>query len=174
MAGTVLVIGGARSGKSAEALRLADTCGAAEKIYLATSVPLDAEMAERVRKHQGERGADWRTVEEPLYVASAVRELSRPGTVVLLDCVTLWLTNLVMEGKTPEEIHSAAGDLAGALQEARGDVFVVTNETGCGIVPENAMARAFRDAAGAVNQTLARAATRVVWCVAGIPVVIKG
>ncbi|MFP4477491.1 MAG: bifunctional adenosylcobinamide kinase/adenosylcobinamide-phosphate guanylyltransferase [Desulfatibacillaceae bacterium] len=173
MSDAILVVGGCKSGKSARALELALATGAKDRIFVATCVARDDEMDERVARHQAERAGQWRTIEEPLDVAGVVRDNARPGTVILLDCLTLWVTNLLIEGRTKDDAVEEADRLADALEQAGGPVVVVSNEVGAGIVPENALARAFRDAAGMVNQRIAQAAEKVVWCVAGIPVVVK-
>ncbi|MEW5736711.1 MAG: bifunctional adenosylcobinamide kinase/adenosylcobinamide-phosphate guanylyltransferase [Thermodesulfobacteriota bacterium] len=170
----VLVTGGCRSGKTARALWLAESCGAQRKIYIATCVPRDPEMEERVSKHKAERGSGWVTLEEPLLLAEAVARESREGTVLLVDCLTLWLSNLLVEGREEDALPGLFSGLAHALGRAAGPVICVSNEVGAGIVPENALARRFRDLSGLLNQRVACAADRVLWMVAGIPVQVKG
>jgi adenosylcobinamide kinase/adenosylcobinamide-phosphate guanylyltransferase len=168
-ASLTLVLGGARSGKSrfAETLCLA---GAAEPIYLATSQPLDAEMAARVARHQAERDQRWCTVEEPLALAERLRELAAPERIVLVECLTLWLTNLMVAGR---DVPAASAELVELLPDLAGPVVMVSNEVGQGIVPANAMARAFVDHAGRLHQRLAQAAGWVRFVAAGLPLDLK-
>ncbi|SHK66062.1 adenosylcobinamide kinase /adenosylcobinamide-phosphate guanylyltransferase [Desulfatibacillum alkenivorans DSM 16219] len=170
----VLVIGGCRSGKSSIALDLANAQDVSEKVFIATCQPLDDEMEDRVARHQADRGDDWQTVEEPVELAKAVADNARPGRVILVDCLTLWISNLVLADKTQDQIADKAKELAEAIQKAPCPVILVSNEVGAGIVPENALSRLFRDAAGKVNQIMAKACDQVQWVVAGIPVTIKG
>ena len=167
--GVTLVLGGARAGKSAFAEGLAK--GWNQRVYLATAVVTDDEMAERIALHRARRGHDWRTVEEPVELAAAVRRESTPGTFLLIDCLTVWLGNLMHHG---HDVAAAREALLESLATAAGPVVLVANEVGLGIVPDNAMARAFRDHAGRVNQAVARAASRVYFVAAGIPMTLKG
>jgi len=168
----LLVTGACRSGKSRFAQQWAEALPP-KRLFLATAQALDAEMAERVRHHREARGAGWITVEEPQEVARAIQSPGEGVTVVLLDCVTLWLNNLLMAGLPDTEIMDRASSLTNALREAPCSVAVVTNEVGWGIVPDHPMGRRFRDLAGSVNQALAQTADRVVLMVAGIPVNLK-
>lgn len=170
---TTLVIGGCRSGKSRYALTAADAVGGTNKIFLATSVPRDAEMEERVRSHQAERGTDWHTIEEPVKIDEKLVAHSQKADVILVDCLTLWLSNLLAAGMDDPDIYTRVDRTARALSHARCPVFLVTNEVGYGIVPENSLARRFRDLAGQVNQRMAAVADRVVLTVAGIALQIK-
>ena len=170
---TTLVTGGCRSGKSRYAQTLAEAVPGKHRCYVATCVPLDAEMADRVTRHQAERGSDWQTVEEAIEVARVIDAQGAVADVILVDCLTLWISNLMGAGREIDEVVAAARELAEAVGRAACPVILVTNEVGAGIVPENALARAYRDAAGLVNQTLAAACDRVVWTVAGIPVTVK-
>ncbi len=162
-----LVLGGARSGKSrfAESL-LAGHAG--QRIYLATAEPGDAEMRARIAEHQARRGPGWRTVEAPLEIAPALRAAG--ADAVLVDCLTLWLSNLMLAGR---DTDAAAAELCGTLDGARGPVVLVSNEVGLGIVPENALAREFRDRAGRLNQAIAGRADRVFFLAAGLPIKLK-
>lgn len=170
---TIFVIGGCRSGKSGYALELAE-CGTWEKrIFIATCVPGDEEMINRVEKHQQERGGRWKTIEAPVAMPRAISENSSPETVIVVDCLTLWISNLMMAPESKDLLSNAASELVQSLKGAQGEVILVSNEVGAGIVPENPMAREFRDLAGRVNQAVAACADRVVWMVAGIPVTIK-
>ncbi len=164
-----LVTGGCRSGKSRHAQALVEE-SRPTRVYVATATVLDSEMADRVARHRADRGAGWVTCEAPLDVAAA---LNQGQSAVLVDCLTLWLTNLMMADQTDAEIEAAGTSLVAALLAAPGPVVVVTNEVGLGIVPMNPMARRFRDLTGRLSQRVAAAADRVVWMVAGIPVCIK-
>ncbi|MFQ5970874.1 MAG: bifunctional adenosylcobinamide kinase/adenosylcobinamide-phosphate guanylyltransferase [Alphaproteobacteria bacterium] len=168
-----LVLGGARSGKStlAEAMisRALET-GCEGAVYIATAEPGDREMRERIERHKARRDRRWRTVEEPLELPDAVSRNAIAGTAVLIDCLTLWLSNLMAAGRDDGEATQA---LLAALSPASGPVVLVSNEVGLGIVPENALARSFRDRAGLLNQAVAAAADRVVFVVAGLPITIK-
>lgn len=165
-----LILGGARSGKSRHAELLVERaadCGT----YCATAEPGDTEMAERIAAHRARRGAFWRTVEAPLALAEAIRAASRAGRPVLVDCLTLWLTNVMLAGR---EIEAEAAALAAALRDAAGPVVLVANEVGLGLVPETPLGRRFRDEAGRLNQEIAALADRVVFVAAGLPLVLKG
>ena len=168
-----LVIGGCRSGKSGYAMALAEKSAPQNRIYIATCVPLDDEMDDRVRKHQEERDHTWQTVETPVAVAEKIRELGAHAGVILVDCLTLWVTNLVMKELTEREVFDHVADLVAASAACPCPVIFVANEVGMGIVPDNKLARFFRDMAGYVNQQMASFADQVVWMVAGIPVMIK-
>lgn len=164
-----LVLGGARAGKSAFAEGLARAWK--RRVYVATAVVTDDEMAERIASHRARRGADWRTVEEPVELAAAVRRESAPGTCLLVDCLTVWLGNLMHHGR---DVDAACEALLTSLAAGVGPVVLVANEVGLGIVPDNAMARGFRDHAGRLNQAVARLAGRVYFVSAGIPLTLKG
>ena len=165
-----LVLGGARSGKSRHAEALA-AGRAGPLVYIASAEALDAEMAARIGRHRARRDGRWVNVEAPLEVADAVAAHDRPGGFILFDCVTLWLANLMAAGRDPEGETELLCERIGELS---GDLVVVSNEVGSGIVPDNALARAFRDAAGLANQRLAQACDRVVLVAAGLPLVLKG
>ncbi len=164
-----LVLGGARSGKSRYAETLAEG-QPGDCIYIATAEAGDAGMADRIRRHQARRGKRWRTVEEPLALADAVARAAAPGCAVVVDCLTLWLANLMAAGR---DVDGETGNLVAALGGVRGPVVLVSNEVGHGIVPENALARAFRDHAGALHQAVAAASDRVVMVTAGLPLLLK-
>ncbi len=166
---SVLVLGGARSGKSAYAQALAESA-APERCYLATAEPGDAEMAARIARHRAARGAGWTTREEPLALVEALFAEARPGRVVLVDCLTLWLTNLMLAGRDAE---GDALRLSQALGRLEGPVLLVSNEVGLGIVPDTALGRDFRDLQGRANAAIARAADAVVFLAAGLPRLIK-
>lgn len=165
-----LVMGGARSGKSQHAESLVEEA-AASGLYIATATAGDQEMAARIRHHRDRRGPFWTTVEEPLHLAHAIETHALPGRPILVDCLTLWISNLMLEGRS---IDAEAGRLIATLEETAVPVVLVANEVGQGIVPDNALARAFRDHAGRLNQRVAAVAERVVMMVAGLPMVLKG
>lgn len=167
----IFVIGGARSGKSSFALGLAGKLSG-PAAYIATARPLDSEMEERIRNHKKDRGPGWETFEEPVDVTEKIIALKGYG-VILLDCLTLWLSNLVEAGLDDNEIKKRAGRLASECRKTDAAVIAVSNELGLGIVPENALARRFRDLAGSVNQVMAGAAREVFFVAAGIPLKMK-
>lgn len=165
-----LVVGGARSGKSAYAERLCLASGL-NPAYLATAEARDAEMAARIDQHQARRGTRWRSLEAPLALTEALEMLAGARAIVLVDCLTLWLSNLIEAGREPE---AEAARLVAKLPALAGPVVFVSNEIGLGIVPDNALARRFRDEAGRLNQRIAEIADRVVFVAAGLPLVLKG
>ena len=172
---TIFILGGCRSGKSRHALDLAHEMGAREKVFIATCVPRDDEMQQRVSSHQQERGPDWKTVEAPIHLPQAVIENSRSDNLVLADCLTLWISNLMLTADgNQQDMDNEIQKLIEALNTAAGPVLLVSNEVGTGIVPENKLARQYRDIVGSVNQAVAECADEVKWVVAGIPVTIKG
>ena len=170
----IFVIGGCRSGKSTYAMQTAERVPAEQKIFIATCVPRDDEMKRRVARHQKERSQNWVTVEAPLNLPEAIRQNSRSGDVILVDCLTLWVSNLLMETGDESKIEETISQFINAIEKAAGPIVLVSNEVGAGIVPENALARQYRDIIGRVNQTVAKTAGRVIWMVAGIPVTVKG
>ena len=164
------VLGGARSGKSAYALREAKALGG-RLVMVATAEALDDEMAERIARHRAERGAAWATVEAPLELEDAVRGLL-PRDVAVVDCLTLWLSNLM---HADQDVAERTEALIGALHASPADhVILVSNEVGQGVVPDNALARRFRDEAGWMHQAVASACDRVVFVQAGLAQAIKG
>lgn len=165
----ILVIGGARSGKSRHAQRLAEAA-AGQPVFVATAQAFDAEMADRIAQHRADRDMRWRTVEAPIDLAAAVADCDAAGGVLLVDCLTLWASNLLLGG---EDIDRHLTHLDAALAAARGRVVLVSNEVGRGIVPDNALARQFRDVAGRINQAVAARADAVDLVVAGLPLALK-
>jgi len=165
-----LILGGARSGKSRYAETLV-TGAAAFATYIATAEAGDAEMAARIAEHRKRRGEFWRTVEEPLDVAGAIRAHAAAERPILVDCLTLWLSNLLLAGRVVEHESEI---LCGTLREADGPVVLVANEVGMGLVPDTPLGREFRDEAGRLNQQVAALADRVVFVAAGLPLVLKG
>ena len=168
------VIGGCRSGKSTYAMQTAEKVPAEQKIFIATCVPQDDEMKRRVARHQKERSQNWVTVEAPLDLPEAILQNSRRGDVILVDCLTLWVSNLLIETGDEKKTEDTISQLIEVLEKAICPIVLVSNEVGTGIVPENQLARQFRDITGWVNQAVARCANKVVWMVAGIPVTVKG
>jgi adenosylcobinamide kinase / adenosylcobinamide-phosphate guanylyltransferase len=167
--GITLVLGGARSGKSRFAESLVSESGLAP-VYIATGQALDDEMRRRIASHKMRRGEQWRTVEEPVALAEALLRESGPESVVLVDCLTLWISNLMMENA---DIGEAIDRLVRSLTDLSCAMILVANEVGLGIVPENRMAREFRDHAGVLNQRIAAIARQVYLVTAGIPMRIK-
>ena len=167
------VTGGARSGKSSFALQLAASYE--NKVFLATAEPFDDEMRNRIGKHQEERGAHFTTIEEPLTLALALQKLPAGTDVVLLDCLTVWAGNLMhyAEGKGEGEIDRQIELFLEALRQPLCDIILVSNEVGMGLVPENAMARRFRDRAGMINQKVASIATEAYLLCSGLPIRLK-
>lgn len=167
--GATLVLGGARSGKSrwAEELVLASKL---KPIYLATGRAFDEEMSERISVHQNRRGMEWETVEEPLALADALVQSAHEGRAILVDCLSLWVTNLMM---AEANVEKESDDLVAALADIKVPVVFVSNEVGLGIVPENQMAREFRDYAGSVNQKVAAACSNVWFIAAGLAMPLK-
>jgi adenosylcobinamide kinase / adenosylcobinamide-phosphate guanylyltransferase len=170
---TTFVIGGCRSGKSSHAQSLAEKI-AGEKLYIATCLPLDDEMRTRAAHHQQQRGRDWKTLEEPIQLAAAIRANCIKYGVILVDCLTLWVSNILLSTAGKQGLEKECADLVESLAGSGCPVILVSNEVGTGIVPENELARRYRDEAGRVNQAVAAVADRVIWMVAGIPVMIKG
>ncbi len=178
-----LFLGGARSGKSAHAERLAAESGK-EVIYIATGAAGDAEMAARIAHHRSQRPAHWRTVEEPIALAAALAEWRSPQRMVLVDCLTLWLCNLLFSDgreypdvgaiELPERFQQERAALLAELAVDRGDIALVSNEVGLGIVPWGAVSRCYADEAGRLNQAVAAACDCVVFVAAGLPLVLKG
>jgi adenosylcobinamide kinase/adenosylcobinamide-phosphate guanylyltransferase len=169
-AGMVLVLGGARSGKSAYAEKLV-AGSALDAVYVATASAGDAEMAERIAEHRKRRGAAWRTVEAPDDLEGVLVSEAGEGRAVLVDCLTLWLSNLMLAGADCEARGAALAERARGLSGLR--VFV-SNEVGLGLVPETPLGRRFRDAQGRLNQKIAAVADHVVFMAAGLPLVLKG
>jgi len=168
------ILGGVRSGKSREALRLAAVSPwGARTGFLATAHAGDGDMARRIARHQADRPRNWPTVEEPYEVTAACRSLGDRVDLIVLDCVTLWVSNLLLRGDGAEKILTAADALAGLAGERRSSLIIVSNEVGAGVHPPTDLGLQFQDVLGGVNQRLAAAADRVTLMVAGIPVLVK-
>jgi adenosylcobinamide kinase/adenosylcobinamide-phosphate guanylyltransferase len=179
MARIVLITGGGRSGKSRHALRLAETLPA-PRLFLATCPPVDDEMRRRIERHRAARDPEfWETLEEPVDLARALRD-SAGFRTILVDCLTLWVNNLLWEAEQrgedlgDEDVARACDEVARAAAALDAAVLFVTNEVGSGIIPENAPTRRFRDLAGRANQRIADAADQVVLMVCGLPLTVKG
>lgn len=180
-----LVLGGARSGKSAYAERLALDSGK-EVVYIATArnADSDSEMSARIGHHRARRPAHWITVEQPMALAAALQRWCAPQRLVLVDCLTLWLSNLMFADGAqypdvgtialPQRFHDERADLLHALGQAAGDIVLVSNEVGMGIVPFGALSRCFADEAGRLNQAAAAVCDRAVLVAAGLPLLLKG
>jgi adenosylcobinamide kinase/adenosylcobinamide-phosphate guanylyltransferase len=172
MATTIFISGGVRSGKSRLAERLAEDIGQ-PLCYIATGEARDGEMAERIASHRQRRGSAWQTVEEPLLLLEAIREANGCCRAILVDCITLWITNLLFHHDAVEPALAEVKALAELLPALQTPLVLVSNEVGMGIVPENALARSFRDLAGQANQILAEAADEVYVTISGIPLKLK-
>jgi adenosylcobinamide kinase / adenosylcobinamide-phosphate guanylyltransferase len=162
-----LVLGGARSGKS----RFAESLSHGEKHYIATAQAFDDEMRDRIAKHKIQRGAGWTTHEEQFGLARKLADVDGGGRFVLVDCLTLWLSNLILAER---DWDGPVAALTGMLQRMKADVVLVSNEVGLSIVPDNALGRRFRDAQGTLNQHVAAVADHVVFVAAGLPLALKG
>jgi len=167
-----LILGGARSGKSRLAEKLASDSGL-NVIYIATSQPLDGEMNQRVALHRERRPAEWGLIEEPVELARVLRENAGEGRCLLVDCLTLWLTNLLMLDD-PQRLAQEREALLDGLAELPGEIIFVSNETGLGVVPLGELTRRYVDEAGWLHQALAERCQRVVFTVAGLPMTLKG
>ena len=167
-----LILGGARSGKSRLAEKLAAESGCAVT-YIATSQPLDGEMNERVRHHRERRPEHWALIEEPVELARVLRDNARADACLLVDCLTLWLTNLLML-EDPQRLSAERDALLECLAELPGEILFVSNETGMGVVPLGELTRRYVDEAGWLHQALAERCQRVVLTVAGLPLTLKG
>ena len=168
----ILILGGARSGKSRYAIERALAIGG-RTAFVATAEALDEEMAKRILQHRRERPRQWITVEEPLDLVAAVRDLADRADTLIVDCLTVWVANRCQREVSDEAILADADALADLIKTRTVTMFVVSNEVGLGVHPETAMGLRFRDLLGAVNQRLAAAADRVVMMVAGLPLIVK-
>ncbi|PSH65990.1 bifunctional adenosylcobinamide kinase/adenosylcobinamide-phosphate guanylyltransferase [Phyllobacterium sophorae] len=168
--GVTFILGGARSGKSSFAEGLIEASGL-EAVYLATGKAWDDEMSARIGLHKARRGSAWTTIEEPLDLVGLLQSESAGNRAVLVDCLTLWLTNLMMAER---DIEAETAELVAVLPRLKGPLVFVSNEVGLGIVPENRMAREFRDHAGRLHQAVAGAAATVYFVAAGLPLKMKG
>ncbi|MFK7306461.1 bifunctional adenosylcobinamide kinase/adenosylcobinamide-phosphate guanylyltransferase [Acinetobacter baumannii] len=167
-----LILGGARSGKS----RLAEQTAISMQLavtYVATAQALDPEMQSRITHHQNQRPAHWSLVEEPLFLTKTLQEIDRPNQIILVDCLTLWLTNLLLlEDQNIQQFECE--QLLRVLPTLESEIILVSNETGLGVVPLGEISRRFVDEAGRLHQALGQIADKVVFCVAGFPMILKG
>ena len=166
----ILILGGARSGKSRYALELGESVSQ-DRVFVATGVGFDVGMRERIERHRKDRDASWRTVEESVAVWDVIGSECGEGRVVVLDCLTLWLNNLMLEDR---DVESDLERLVEVLEGVEGDVILVSNEIGLGLVPDTELGREFRDLHGRMNQRVAAVCDRVLFMVAGLAVVVKG
>ena len=165
------VLGGARSGKSRHAEGLVRAAGAGPWLYLATAQAFDLEMEERIARHRTDRGAGWVTIDVPQDLPAVLAEHAGGDRPILVDCLTLWLTNRLLAGA---DLDADRAGLVAGLAAVRAPLVLVSNEVGLGIVPDNKLSRDFRDAAGRLHQAVAEAADRVHLVVAGLPLMVKG
>ena len=165
-----LILGGARSGKSRYALELGEACSE-DRVFVATAQGFDEGMRERIARHRSDRDVSWRTVEETVEIWDVIESGCRVGRVIVLDCLTLWLNNLMLEGR---DVEADLERLVSCLEGVTGDVILVSNEIGLGLVPDTELGREFRDLHGRMNQRVAAVCDRVLFMVAGLPVVVKG
>lgn len=167
-----LILGGARSGKS----RLAEQTAIATQLavtYVATAQALDPEMQNRIAHHQNQRPAHWSLIEEPLFLAKTLQKIDRPNQIILVDCLTLWLTNLLLlDDQNLQEFECE--QLLKVLPKLQSEIILVSNETGLGVVPLGEISRRFVDEAGRLHQVLGQIADKVMFCVAGFPMILKG
>ncbi|EKU40317.1 MULTISPECIES: bifunctional adenosylcobinamide kinase/adenosylcobinamide-phosphate guanylyltransferase [Acinetobacter] len=167
-----LILGGARSGKS----RLAEQTAISTQLavtYIATAQALDPEMQSRIAHHQNQRPVHWSLVEEPLFLAKTLQKIDRPNQIILVDCLTLWLTNLLLLEDQDVQAFECK-QLIEILPKLQSEIILVSNETGLGVVPLGEISRRFVDEAGRLHQTLGQMADKVVFCVAGFPMILKG
>ena len=174
--GKILIAGGARSGKSAHALKLASREAGmqSKRVFIATAEARDEHMKKRIAEHRRRRGKSFKTIEEPIELGSALSAQVSKAEVVVIDCITMWLSNILLQGLSDQSILERVRGLARVVKNFPGRVIIVTNEVGAGIVPENELARRFRDLAGSANQIMARTCDQVILMSCGIPRVIKG
>ncbi|HHB91414.1 MAG TPA: bifunctional adenosylcobinamide kinase/adenosylcobinamide-phosphate guanylyltransferase [Anaerolineae bacterium] len=176
----ILILGGARSGKSTHAEALARQLGGDHVLYVATAQPLDEEMADRILKHRAQRPATWHTLEAPRYPGQRLRTQPSQASVILLDCLTLLVSNILLAqananiATVEAQVMAEVEDLRLAARELNAHLIVVSNEVGMGLVPDNALGRMYRDLLGRANQHLAAVADQVIFMVAGLPVRVKG
>ncbi len=169
----IFILGGARSGKSNYAVNLAKSRGK-RVVFIATCIPADSEMKQRVELHKKSRPATWRLVEEAVDIDSALRKAKTGCDAILIDCMGLFISNLMAVESSDKKIEEKVRQVIGQIKKSASDVIVVSNEVGMGIVPDNPLARRFRDLLGRVNQMIAKEADKVIMMYAGIATVIKG
>jgi adenosylcobinamide kinase/adenosylcobinamide-phosphate guanylyltransferase len=168
----VFLLGGARSGKSDLALGMLER-GKGRRGYIATAEALDDEMAARIREHRRRRGPQWETIETPIDLPDALKKLASSHSFLLVDCLTLWLSNLLGRHKTDKPVLDRFEALIEAMREIKGKLILVSNEVGMGIVPDHPLGRRFRDLSGLMHQKVADASNEVYWVAAGLPLRLK-
>lgn len=173
MPNTTLIIGGCRSGKSNHALTLGENSAGKRNLFVATCQPHDDEMRDRIQRHQKERGDHWLTVEAAVEIVDVIQREGPRTDIMVIDCLTLWVSNLMMASPSDEGVMEKMVQLAETIKSPPCPIILVSNEVGAGIVPENPLARRFRDLTGWCNQKMAAACSQVIWMVAGIPTSIK-
>ncbi len=166
-----LILGGARSGKSRLAEKIALESGL-NVIYIATAQPLDEEMQERILHHQESRPREWQVIEDPLYLSEKLQEIDAQNQLILIDCLTLWMSNLLLQD-APELQMSQCQKLLTILPNLKSEIILVSNETGLGVVPMGNISRKFIDESGRLHQQIGQIAQKVVFCVAGFPIILK-
>ena len=169
----IFITGGCRSGKSRYALDYANR-HFSKKLFLATSEALDEEMAQRIENHKKVRGLEWQTIEEPVEIVNKIKEYGEDGKVILIDCLTLWLYNLLMRWGDDSKILNETDKLINVIKQNPASFILVSNEVGLGIVPADPLSRRYRDLLGAMNQRIAEALNTVIFMVSGIPLFLKG
>ncbi len=169
----IFITGGCRSGKSRYALHYANQ-HFSKKLFLATSEALDEEMAQRIENHKKVRGPEWQTIEEPVDIVNKIKEGGGESEVILIDCLTLWLYNLLMRWDNDLRIMEETEKLINSLKKSPTSSILVSNEVGMGIVPADPLSRRYRDLLGAMNQRIAEALDTVIFMVSGIPLFLKG
>ncbi len=169
----IFILGGARSGKSSYAMNLAKSTGK-RIVFIATCIPGDSEMKHRIKLHKKSRPRAWRVIEEGIHIDSALRKTKTGCDAILIDCIGLFISNLMAVEFSDKKIEEKMRQVIGQIKKGASDVIVVSNEVGMGIVPDNPLARRFRDLLGRVNQMLAQNADKVIMMYAGIPMVMKG
>ncbi len=169
----ILITGGCRSGKSRYALDYVNQ-HFLKKLYLATCEALDEEMAQRIEHHKKMRGPEWHTIEEPVEIVDKIRQYGDKVEVILLDCTTLWLSNILMKWDSDSRIMDEVDRFVNVIKQSPTSFIIVSNEVGMGIVPADPLSRRFRDLSGMANQRMAEAADTVIYMVSGIPMFLKG
>jgi adenosylcobinamide kinase/adenosylcobinamide-phosphate guanylyltransferase len=172
------ILGGAQSGKSRLALRLAQSQSPSKKLFLATALPQDEEMHQRIKNHQLERDSSWQTLEQPYHLVQTLQEYAiHPKTIIIVDCLTLWLSNLLCGNAgpilSPDEVENKIDEFKNIFSQLSGQIFLISNEVGLGLVPETPLGRNFRDLQGKLNQSIAQVSDEFLFVVAGIAQKIK-
>lgn len=168
-----LILGGARSGKSQFALKLAQKT-ARPVIFIATATASDKEMRQRIKLHRKNRPSHWKTIEEPRKLSFLVKRISKKTDLIIIDCMTIFISNLLLEGRSDYSIQNEVNSLLSAIRKSGFNSLIVSNEVGMGIVPDNPLARRFRDLAGRINQFIAAASDEAYFIVSGLPLKLKG